>query len=84
MGYEYDILEVCEGIDVFLEILVNLDYFYIWLNGIGVVVIEFFDDWGNLFIVGIYIFGVMVIEMVFGCINVEGFFIVIVNLVLEV
>lgn len=62
----------------------NFDYFYIWLNGIGVVVIEFFDEWGNLFIVGIYIFDVIVIEIVFGCINVEGLFMVIVNLVLEV
>lgn len=68
--YFYESYSICQGENVFFEVFnseLYFGYFYIWSMSQNGLVIEFFEDKDNLFDVGNYIFEVIVVDGVMGC-----------------
>ncbi len=72
MMYHYNNLSVCEGDDVFLEVIEVANYSYQWSSGESSSDLEFSLERGNLLAVGTYNYTVELTDQTTGCTNVIG------------
>lgn len=78
-SYFYDGYEICEGEEVFLEVIENTAYSYSWSNGDTGPATEFSEDRGNLLGPGSHDIFVTVTNNTTGCSFTEGPFTIVVH-----
>lgn len=79
VNFDYDGITICEGEDVFLEIISAGTYINAWSTGESGNAIEFSEDRGNQLSVGIYNITVNITDLISGCSQQEGPFTIVVN-----
>lgn len=79
VNFDYDGITICEGEDVFLDIVSAGSYINVWSTGESGNSLEFSADRGNQLTVGIYNITVNITDLVSGCSNQEGPYTIVVN-----